>query len=255
MPSLKAYGQEIGGEMTPEVKWFIEAETLHISGTGIVPTTMFGKQSPWHPYRSKFNAVVIDEGIIELGKLVFNGYKNITSLTVAGSVESLGGNAFSFCPKLATIEIKSAIPPNISFGTFAALKTKNVKLIVPDGCMAEYKDTPFWNTFGTIEESGQAAVNADKISRKLNAPCTVRVYREPRTKGGAEELLVYLNGTEQGILENGKTVEMETDRVRNKIVIKSRKSDLKYFCFDALSGGEIQINYSAATGNIKIVDE
>jgi hypothetical protein len=254
MPALKAYGQEIGGEMTPEVKWYIEGETLHISGTGVAPSTVFGQQSPWHPYRSQFNAVVIEDGITEVGRFVFNGYKNITSLTVAASVESLGGNSFSGCSRLARVEVKSAIPPGVTIGTFVSSKTKKAKLIVPDGCMDEYKATPFRDKFGAVEESGQAATDADEVDRTLDEPCTVRLYREARFSGGGASLSVYLNGVEQGKLENGKTVEMKTDRLKNRIAIKWRESNMGYFRFDAISGGEIQINYSAATTNFKIVE-
>jgi hypothetical protein len=254
MPALKAYGQEIGGEMTPGIKWYIESETLHISGKGVVPTTMFGQQSPWHPYRSQFNAVVIEEGITAVGKFVFNRYKNITSLTVAGSVESLGDNSFSGCSRLATVELKSAIPPSVSIATFYSSKTKKAKLIVPDGCMDEYKDTPFWNKFGAVEESGQVAADADEVNRKLDEPCTVRLYREPRYSGGGANLSVYLNGVEQEKLGNGSTIELTTDRLKNRIVIKWHKSNMGYFRFDAIPGGEIQINYSAATTNFKIME-
>ncbi|MDR0371799.1 MAG: leucine-rich repeat domain-containing protein [Prevotellaceae bacterium] len=253
-PALKVYGQEIGGEMTPEVKWYIEGETLHISGKGVVPTTLFGQQSPWHPYRSQFNAVVLEEGITEVGKFVFNKYKNITSLTIARSVENLANNSFSGCSRLATVEVKSTIPPTINVGTFILSKTKKAKLIVPDGCKAEYKETPFWKKFGTVEESGQAAADADDVNRILDAPCTVRLYREPRFSGGGANVSVYLNGVEQEKLGNGKTIEMTTDRMKNRIVIKWRKSDMGYLRFDAISGGEIQINYSAATGNVKIME-
>ncbi|MDR1602082.1 MAG: leucine-rich repeat domain-containing protein [Tannerella sp.] len=254
MPTPKAYGQEIGGELTPEVKWYIEDETLHVSGKGVMPTTLFGQQSPWHTYRSQFNAVVIEEGITEVGKFVFNGYKNITSLTIAGSVESLAGNSFSGCSKLSTVEVKSAIPPNISVGTFISSKTKKAKLIVPDGCMAEYRDTPFWNKFGTVEESRRAATDADEVNSTLDEPCTVRLYREARFSAGAANMSVYLNGVEQGKQGNGETIEMKTDRLKNRIVIKWRKTYLCYFRFDAIPGGEIQINYSAATGNIQIME-
>jgi hypothetical protein len=254
VPALKAYGQEIGGEMTPEVKWYIEGETLHISGKGVVPTTMIGQQSPWRPYRSQFNAVVIEEGITGVGKFVFNKYKNVTSLTIAGSVEFLDANSFSGCSKLATVEVKSAIPPSINIGTFYSSKTKKAKLIVPDGCMDEYKSTPFWNQYGTVEESGQAAVDADEINRTIDAPCTIRLHREARFSGGGATLSVYLNGVEQGKLGNGEMIELTTDRLKNRIAIKWRKSNMGYFRFDAIPGGEVQINYSAATTNFKIVE-
>jgi hypothetical protein len=254
MPVLCAYGQEIGGEMTPEVKWYIEGETLHISGTGVAPSTVFGQQSPWYPYRSQFNAVVIEEGITGVGKYVFNGYKNITSLTVAASVESLDGNSFSGCSRLARVEVKSAIPPGLTIGTFILSKIKKAKLIVPDGCIDEYKATPFWDKFGAVEESGQAATDADEVNRTLDEPCTVRLHREARFSGAAASLRVYLNGVEQEKLGNGKTVEMKTDRLKNRVTIKWRKSNMGYFRFDAIPGGEIQINYSAATTNFTIME-
>jgi hypothetical protein len=254
MSALKAYGQEIGGELSSEVKWRIEGETLYISGKGVAPTTMFGQQSPWRPYRSQFNAVVIEEGITKVGKNVFNGYKNVTSLTIAGSVESLDANSFSGCSKLATVEIKSAIPPSISVATFVSSKIKKAKLVVPAGCKSGYKDIPFWNKFGAIEESEQPAVDADEVSRTLATPCVIRLYREARYSGGAVDLNVYLNGVEQKKLGNGETIEMTTDCLKNAIAIKWRKSDMGYFRFDAVSGGEIQINYSAATTNFKMME-
>jgi hypothetical protein len=120
--------------------------------------------------------------------------------------------------------------------------------------MAEYRDTPFWNTFGAVEESGQAAVDADEAGRTHDAPCTVHLYREARFVAGGAALSVYLNGVEQEKLGNGQMIEMTTDRLKNRIVIKWRKSYLAYFRFDATSGGTLQINYSVATGNIKIME-
>jgi hypothetical protein len=250
--SLSAYGQETGGQMTSEVAWRIEGGTLYISGKGVVPTTMLGQQSPWHLYRSQFNAVEIEEGITEAGKYLFNGYKNITSLTVAGSVENLGSNSFSGCSRLKTVEVKSALPPGACMGTFYGSKTKKAKLIVPKGCAAEYRDTPYWNKFGTVEESDRAAADAEDVEKTLDAPYTVRLYREPRFSGGGAKLSVWLNGAEQEKLANGATLEMKTDRLKNRIVIKWRKSDMGYFRFDSVAGGEIQINYSAATANFVI---
>jgi hypothetical protein len=250
--ALSAYGQETGGEMTSEVRWYIEGETLYISGKGVVPSTMFGQQSPWHPYRSQFNAVVIEEGITETGKYLFNGYRNITSLTVAGSVENLGSYSFSGCSGLRTVEVKSALPPGAGMATFYRSKTKKAKLVVPKGCSAGYSDTPYWNKFGTVEESDRAAVDAEDVEKKLDEPYTVRLYREPRFSGGGAKLSVWLNGAEQEKLANGATLELKTDRLKNGIVIRWRKSDMGYFRFDAVAGGEIQINYSAATANFVI---
>jgi hypothetical protein len=249
MPALSAYGQDIGGEMTPEVRWYIEGGTLYLCGEGVVPTTMLGDLSPWHAYRSQFDKVVIEEGITEVGKNVFNGYRNVTSLTVAGSVRMLGYNSFSACGNLATVEVKSAVPPSLSNATFILSKPKRAKLIVPDGCTAEYREAPFWNKFGRVEESGRAATDAEEVNRMLDTSCVVILYREPRFSGGGAGLSVYLNGVKQEKLRNGEVIRMKTDRLKNRIVIKWHKSNMGYFCFDAIPGGRIQINYSAATTN------
>ncbi|MDR1406852.1 MAG: leucine-rich repeat domain-containing protein [Tannerella sp.] len=253
MPALRAYGQEIGGDLTSAARWYIADGTLYLSGRDTVPTTMFGQQSPWHPYRTQFNAVVIEEGITGVGKHVFNGYGNITSLTVAGSVRFLDDNSFSLCRNLAVVEVRSAIPPNVDAATFVLTKIKKAKLVVPTGCSAEYKDTPFWNKFGAIEESGLTATDAEEIGRTLDEPCTVRLYREARYSGAFSSLRVFLNGVEQEPLKNGQAIEMQTDRPRNRIAIKWRKSNMGYFSFDAIPGGAVQINYSAATTNFRIM--
>ena len=38
-PASIVYGQDIRGELTPEITWRIENGTLFISGKGVVPTT------------------------------------------------------------------------------------------------------------------------------------------------------------------------------------------------------------------------
>jgi hypothetical protein len=262
---LKQDSSEIGNTQVSETStspagapekttWHIEGETLYLSGKGKVPATAFGQQSPWYQHRSQFNAVVIEEGVTEIGKFAFNGFKNITSLTIARSVRNLDGNSFSLCSNLATVEVKSATPPNVHINAFFSSKIKKAKLIVPNGCSAKYKDTPVWEKFGSVEESGQSAVDADELNRTLEASCTVHLYREARFSGGAATLRVYLNGVEQEGLDNGQTVEMKTDRLKNEIVIKWRKSNLGRLYFDAVSGGVMKINYSAATANFKIME-
>ena len=53
MPDL--FGQDrVGGELTPDITWRIENNTLYISGEGVVPSTMFGARSAWHSHRSLF---------------------------------------------------------------------------------------------------------------------------------------------------------------------------------------------------------
>ena len=237
MPAAGLFGQDTGGTLSPDVSWRIENNTLYFSGKGFVPTTMFRAKSAWDKSRSLFNAVVVEEGITLVGKNVFAGYSNITSLTVAGSVKELSPESFSKCSKLTKVEMKGDIPPSLNHTTFLDLNFKNAKLIVPAGTKSTYADDPLWGQFGTIEESAQAA-QATPVET-LAQPCTVNLIR----KGGAVAVKfpVFLNGKEEDKLGAGKTLTMKTDRSQNMIYIKQGNTPLSVCRFVATAGGEVNI--------------
>ena len=237
MPSDGLFGQNTSGSLSPEVTWRIDNNTLYISGKGIVPTTPYRAKSAWSDARTLFNAVVIEDGITLVGKNVFAGYSNITSLSVAGSVKELSPESFSKCGKLTTVELKGATPPDLNHTTFAGVNVRNVKLIVPAGTKANYTADPIWSLFTKLEESAQTAQAAPVET--LTQPCTVQLIR----KGGAVAVKfpVFLNGIEQEKLAAGKTVTMQTDRSQNMLYIKQGNETLAVQRFNATAGGEVKI--------------
>ena len=240
MPLSGLFGQNTSGELTPDLKWHIENSTLYISGKGFVPTTMFRQKSAWDDARSLFNAVVIEDGVTLIGKNVFVGYTNITSLSVAGSVKELSSESFSKCSKLTTVELKGAIPPDLNHTTFAGVNLKKAKLIVPAGAKAAYTADPFWSLFGTITESA-LTVQAAPVET-LTQPCTIQLKRKGNYIGGGVKFPVFLNGKEQQEkLGNGKTITLQTDRVQNMLYIKQGKETLVVRRFEAKAGGEVTI--------------
>ena len=236
-PLSGLFGQATDGKLSDDVSWRIENNTLYFSGKDVLPSTMFRAKAAWSGSRTLFNAVVIEEGITLVGKNVFAGYSNITSLTVAGSVKELSNESFSKCGKLTTVEMKGATPPDLNHTTFLNLNFKKAKLIVPAGAKAAYAADPLWSKFGTIEESGQAAQAAPV--EKLAQPCTVHLIR----KGGAVAVKfpVFLNGKEQDKLGAGKTLTMQTDLSQNMLYIKQGNDPLAVRRFDATAGGEVFI--------------
>ena len=260
MTAAKLYGQDTankaGGTLTPDIEWNIdEGGILRISGTGTVPTTMFGQKSAWHNHRSDFQSVEIGEGIINLGKMVFFGYRNITSLTVAGSVRELAPQSFQSCKNLRTVELKGTTPPDISVSTFYGLKYKNVKLIIPAGTRAIYEADPIWSQFGTIEESVQTTYMQATQAETLSEPCIVFLTRSVNFVGGGRAVNVFLNGVEQGKLENGKAIRMQTSLDKNVLYIKQGKTAVAVLRFEATAGGEIDVNYSYFLGYMKIGED
>jgi len=259
MPASGLYGQDtqkkIGGELTPDIAWHIANDTLYISGQGVVPTTMFGAKSAWFDYRSQFHTVVIMAGITGLGKNVFTGYKDITSLIVAGSVKELGVNSFNSCKKLSVVEAKGAIPPDINATTFYGVKLKTAKLIVPAGTKSIYEADALWNKFSMMEESAQPAEVQPVPNETLSEPCNIHLTRTSNFIGGGVSLRVFLNGVEQSKLGNASTIDMQTDKANNMLYIQQGKDRaVAIRRFVATAGGDIRIEFSFFNGYMKILE-
>jgi hypothetical protein len=250
------FGQDIvGGELSPDISWRIENNTLYISGEGVVPSTMFGARSAWHSHRSLFNSVVIEDGITDLGQSLFVGYKNITSLTIAGSVKDFAVNAFNSCKNLSVVEVKGSTPPDISLSVFYKVKYKNAKLIVPVGTKEIYASDPLWSQFVKIEESGQPATDQPAPIGTLSEPGTIYLKRTSNFVGGGVNVQVFLNGVEQQKLGNAKTNVMQTDRDKNELYIQQGKRRIAMRRFDATAGGDVHIEFSYFNGYMKIMEE
>ena len=260
MPVSDLYGQDasktIGGELTPDIAWHIENNTLYISGKGVVPTTMFGARSAWNDYRALFHTVVIEDGITGVGQNVFIAYKNLSSLTIGEDVKDLAPNSFNSCKNLSVVEVKGAIPPDISLSTFYKVKFKNAKLIVPAGTKTTYEADPLWNQFSKIEESAQPAKVQPATVKTLAEPCIIHLTRTGNFVGGGVKLRVFLNGVEQEKLGNAQTITMQTDRDKNELYIQQgKKRAIVVRRFDATAGGDIHIEFSYFLGYMKIMGE
>ena len=260
MPISGIYGQSTPeaaqGDLTPDIRWRIENNTLYISGKGVVPTTMFGAKSAWFKHKTEFTSVIIEEGITGIGQGVFVGYKNITSLTVAGSVKDIATNAFNTCKNLTEVKLKGATPPDISMTVFYKLKLANVKLTIPAGTKAAYEADPLWNKFGTIIESNQPAETRPAPVETLSEPCNIHLTRTTNFLGGGANLKVFLNDIEQKEIANGKTNVMQTDRNSNMLYIKyGKKIVYAIRRFDAIAGGDVHIEFSIFNAYMKIIEE
>jgi hypothetical protein len=87
------------GEPAGPLKWSLSADgTLTISGIGAMPDyTSNISATPWYAYRSSITTVVIENGVTHIGGGAFMSYENLTSVTIPGSVKTIGMYAFSYC--------------------------------------------------------------------------------------------------------------------------------------------------------------
>ena len=93
------------GACGEKLTWMLDAKgTLTISGNGEMPDYFFSSnKAPWVSSADKIQNVVIGSGVTYIGGRAFDGYKNLTSASISGSVTSIGAYAFNECDNLAEV--------------------------------------------------------------------------------------------------------------------------------------------------------
>jgi len=112
------------------------------------------------------------------------------------------------------------------------------------------------NAFGKdkfVEEMKDKAMETVSVSGEMDIPCTVLLTRPGSILGAAMGVRVFLNGVEQEVLKNGKTVEMQTRLIQNELVARSNADDKVYTIpFDAQPGGNVHITFNYNKGQLTI---
>jgi hypothetical protein len=141
------------GELSSDIAWRIEGETLIISGAGEMPGTsmLSGGSQPYADRISAGASVIIEDGITGVCHHAFAASK-ISSVVLGADVAKLGSYAFFNCNNLVRLEVKSATPPKVGSFAFMSTPIGKAKLIVPAGAKAAYEKAGGWKNFGTIEE-------------------------------------------------------------------------------------------------------
>ncbi len=94
-----------------EIDWNLSDDgTLTISGRNIhMPDYEIPFETPWHDDRLKIETVVIEDGVINIGKNAFFDCSNLSSITIPNSVTSIGDNAFYGCSGLTSVTIGNSV--------------------------------------------------------------------------------------------------------------------------------------------------
>ena len=93
-----------------KIDWKLENGTLTISGRNIyMPNYEIAFDTPWYDDRLKIETVVIEDGVINIGKNAFFDCSNLSSITIPNSVTSIGDNAFYGCSGLTSVTIGNSV--------------------------------------------------------------------------------------------------------------------------------------------------
>jgi hypothetical protein len=93
---------------TGSLTWTLSNGTLTISGTGAMP--YYGSSgSPWYSYRENIRAVMIENGVTNIGQYAFQNCSSLTSVTIPNLVTTIGDMAFDGCSSLTSVTIPNSV--------------------------------------------------------------------------------------------------------------------------------------------------
>ena len=88
----------------------------------------------------------------KIGNNCFVGCPKLKEVELHASIQEIGGGSFSNCAKLKELRVGSVNPPTVGAGAFTGSDVSKLKLYVPKGTLATYKNAPFWSGFKSIKE-------------------------------------------------------------------------------------------------------
>ncbi len=85
------------------LQWSLNGSELSISGSGAMPNDWAEEDFPWYAQREQIATIIISDGVYSIGKNAFYGCTNLTRVTIEGSIEWVGAQAFAYCTGLADV--------------------------------------------------------------------------------------------------------------------------------------------------------
>lgn len=122
------------GTCGDNLAWTLDnSGTLTISGTGDMYDFTYDETgsctSPWVDYRSMIRSIAIGSGVTYIGAWAFED-TNITSLTIPGSVKTIGEGGVSGNRYLSALTLESGLE---TIGAYAFADCRIASVVIPDG--------------------------------------------------------------------------------------------------------------------------
>lgn len=104
-PSVRAEGES--GSCGGALSWSLSAGTLTISGSGAMSDYYDSAMAPWYHLREEIQRIVLPSGLTHVGNLAFYECSNVLSVSIPGSVDSIGEYAFAHCEGMQMLSLGS----------------------------------------------------------------------------------------------------------------------------------------------------
>lgn len=91
------------------VTWRFEGSTLTITGEGAMDSYSEDSPAPWHEFREQILHLSLPEGLTRIGRWAFAGCKNLSAVSIPGTVVVIDDYAFLQCSNLTVLQLNDGI--------------------------------------------------------------------------------------------------------------------------------------------------
>lgn len=117
------------GECGKSCTWTLDdTGTLTISGNGSMQSYSNFKDQPYGEYREEISAIVVEEGVTDIGNSAFLGSSYVTSVSLPNTLENIGERAFESLWNLPSIEIPASVKNIYGRAFYACRSLESVTL-------------------------------------------------------------------------------------------------------------------------------
>ncbi len=130
----------LSGNYSENIKWTLDADgVLTLSGEGEIPDLT--ESAPWSSRRADIQTIIVEDGITSIGKDVFIGLEDLTSVSLPKGIKSISDEAFYKCINLKTINFPDGLE---RIGSDAFFGCQIESLILPES-LTEIGERAFYN--------------------------------------------------------------------------------------------------------------
>ncbi|MBP7343957.1 MAG: leucine-rich repeat protein [Clostridia bacterium] len=130
----------ISGSYSENITWTLDADgVLTLSGEGEIPDLT--ESAPWSSRRADIQTIIVEDGITSIGKDVFIGLEDLTSVSLPKGIKSISDNAFYKCINLKTINFPDGLE-RIGSDAFFGCQLESIAL--PES-LTEIGERAFYN--------------------------------------------------------------------------------------------------------------
>ena len=188
---------------------------------------------------TSLESVTLPGSITSLGYACFTGCSSLKSITLPDGVTELGDNCFSSYRSLESITIPVNVRSlgRLCFSNCASLKSmtcqcsgvnEEAKLYVPAGTAAEYQSTEPWSNFKYIIENGTVGVTAVDAASGVRVTTGDRLMTVSELADGETATLYNAQGM---MIASGKaaagSVSLDTNGAKGVMILKAGNKSLK----------------------------